>query len=256
MFVRFSRFVLPVLMIMSAMPYAAKSAPVTPTTMQTVLLPLVVKPGSSQTVPGLPWDPYATRTGQATYYTATGAGNCSYEATPDDLMVAAMNQVDYANSLICGAYVEITGPKGMVTVRIADRCPECPVGNIDLSQEAFARIANPVDGRVPITWRIVSPALGDPIAYRFKEGSSQWWTAVQIRNHRNPVYKVEYRTAAGAWKTLARQEYNYFIDDQGMGPGPYTLRVTDIYGHVITDNNIPLTVGGIVAGSAQFPPQP
>jgi expansin len=125
-----------------------------------------------------------------------------------------------------------------------------------LSQEAFARIANLSAGRVPITWRIVSPALNGPIVYRFKEGSSQWWTAVQIRNHRNPVWSVEYRTATGAFKPAVRQNYNYFVEASGMGVGPFTFRVTDIYGHTIVDNGIALVVGGEVAGSAQFPPMP
>src|SRR5947207_9220660 len=102
-----------------------------------VFLPIV---RGAPTVPGLPFDPYATRSGQATFYDATGAGNCSFDPTPNDLMVGAMNQTDYAGSLLCGAYVEISGPKGVVVVRIVDRCPECPTGNIDLSQEAFARI--------------------------------------------------------------------------------------------------------------------
>src|SRR4051812_23385927 len=63
-------------------------------------------------------------TGQATYYNgADGSGNCSFDATPSDLMIAAMNHVDYAASAICGAYVEISGPKGLVTVRIVDQCP-------------------------------------------------------------------------------------------------------------------------------------
>ena len=32
------------------------------------------------------------------------------------------------------------------------------------------------------TWQVVSPALNGPIAYHFKDGSNQWWTAVQVRN--------------------------------------------------------------------------
>ena len=38
-----------------------------------------------------------------------------------------------------------------------------------------------------------------------------------------------------------------------MGPGPYTFRVTDSYGNVLTDSGIALKVAGEVAGSAQFP---
>lgn len=200
--------------------------------------------------------PEIIHTGKATYYDADGSGNCSFDPSPGDMMVGAMNQAQYDNAALCGAFVEIAGPKATIVVRIVDRCPECGVGHIDLSLEAFARIADPVQGIVPITWKIVSPELPGPIVYRFKEGGNQWWTAVQVRNHRNPLAKLEYRTAGGAFKEVPREAYNYFVEDSGMGPGPYTFRVTDIYGNVLTDSNIPLIIGGQVPGTGQFPPKP
>ena len=107
-------------------------------------------------------------------------------------MVAAMNVEEYDNSAVCGAYVHVIGLQGDITVRIVDLCPECLDGHLDLSQEAFSQIADLPLGRVPITWQVVSPALPGPIAYHFKDGSNQWWTAVQIRNHRNPIARLEY----------------------------------------------------------------
>lgn len=218
-------------------------------------LPVYMPMAMSAPTPSQP-----THTGEATYYVqADGGGNCSFDPTPQDLMVGAMNHVDYANSAICGAYVHIDGPNGSVDVRIVDQCPECPAGNIDLSPEAFDRIAPRIEGRVPITWRIISPDITGPIQYRFKEGSSQWWLAVQIRNHRNPIAKLEFRTADGQFVTMERQSYNYFVlfgPSQGLGIGPYTFRVTDIYGNTLTNTGIPLTVGGIVSGAGQFPKVP
>jgi expansin len=223
-----------------------------------IYLPLIKRSGPT-TVPGLPFDPYATRTGQATFYDADGGGNCSFDPSPADLMVAAMNHTDYRASLICGAYVEIAGPKATIVVRIVDQCPECPEGNIDLSAEAFAKIADPVEGRVPISWRVISPALSGPIVYRFKDGSSEWWLAVQIRSHRNPIWRVEFRDTDGIFKALERQDYNYFVepaDHSGPVPQLLTLRVTDIYGNVLTDSGIPLVAESATPGSAQFPPRP
>jgi expansin (peptidoglycan-binding protein) len=220
-------------------------------TEHTVFVPLILKLGSTPSGGG------AIHTGEATYYTeADGGGNCSFDPTPQDLMVGAMNQTDYANSAICGAYVELTGPNGTITIRIVDRCPECPAGNIDLSPSAFAKIAELSKGRVPISWRIVSPDISGPIRYHFKEGSSQWWTAVQIRNHRNPIAKLEFLDSNGQFVAMERLEYNYFLrpgDAKGLGPGPYTFRVTDSYGNVLTDSGIALKEAGEVAGSAQFP---
>jgi expansin len=194
--------------------------------------------------------------GIATYYSATGAGACMFDPSLSDLMVAAMNAVEYDNAAMCGAYVYVTGPRGAVTLRIVDRCPECQAGHLDLSREAFAQIADLPQGRVSITWQVVSPELAGPIAYHFKDGSNQWWTAVQIRNHRNPVGQLEYWTG-GQWVRVSRTSYNYFVQtNPGMGPGPYTFRVTDSYGNVLIDSGIPHLENGTVNGAGQFPVGP
>lgn len=194
-----------------------------------------------------------THTGDGTYYGADGSGNCSFDPSPNDLMVAAMNDVDYAGSAVCGGCIHITGPDGAVTVRIVDRCPECPVGDVDLSAEAFAQIADPVDGRVPIEWHDVACDVSGPIVYRFKEGSSQWWTAIQVRNTRWAVSSLEVKVG-GAYVNVPRENYNYFVYADGLGVGPYDIRVTDARGHVLEDTGIPLGDGAEAAGSDQFPP--
>jgi expansin (peptidoglycan-binding protein) len=196
-----------------------------------------------------------TYQGEATYYHATGVGACSFDPSPQDLMVAAMNAAQYDTAALCGAYVQVTGPQGTVTVRIVDLCPGCKAGDLDLSQEAFSEIANLAQGRVPITWQVVSPELVGPIAYHFMHGSNPWWTAVQIRNHRNPVARLEFRSGDGQWVAVPRTSYNYFVQgDPGMGPGPYTFRVTDTYGNTLIDGGIPHVENGTVNGSSQFPP--
>ena len=195
--------------------------------------------------------------GIATYYDATGDGACMFGPSPEDLMVAAMNAEEYDTAALCGAYVHVVGPQAEVTVRIVDLCPECLAGHLDLSQEAFALIADLPQGRVDITWQVVSPDLPGPIAYHFKDGSNQWWTAVQVRNHRNPIAKLEVLDEGGQWVAVPRTSYNYFVQtDPGMGPGPYTFRVTDSYGNVLTDSGIPHVEDGTIDGAAQFPPGP
>ncbi len=194
--------------------------------------------------------------GIATYYNADGSGACSFDASPNDLMVAAMNAVEYNHAAYCGAFVQVNGPKGTITVRVVDLCPECLAGHLDLSREAFAAIADLPMGVVPITWRVISPAINEPIAYHFKDGSNPWWTAVQIRNHRNPIAKLEYWTG-GRWASVPRTDYNYFVQtNPGMGVGPYTFRVTDLYGSTLTDSGIPFIENGTVNGAGQFPPGP
>jgi expansin (peptidoglycan-binding protein) len=217
------------------------------------------QPAGSSTV----WLPIVTKTnsnpiqqGIATYYYATGDGACLFGPSPNDLMVAAMNAEEYDNAAYCGAYVHVTGPEGAVVVRIVDLCPGCEAGHLDLSLQAFDQIADVSQGSVSITWQLVSPELSGPIAYHFKDGSNQWWTAVQIRNHRNPIAKFEYQTDGGQWVTVPRTSYNYFVEASGMGPGPYSFRVTDSYGNVLTDNSIAHIENGTVNGANQFPPGP
>lgn len=195
----------------------------------------------------------AMHTGEGTYYGATGAGACSFDASPGDLMVAAMNMPDYAGSAVCGACVTVDGPDATITVRIVDLCPECKSGDLDLSQEAFAKIADPALGRVPIAWRFVSCPVSGDISYRYKEGSSQYWAGVQVRNHRNAIAKFEFQDAMSAWHEVARESYNYFIQDGGMGTGPLHFRVTDVEGNVLEDADVPLLDSQETPGGGQFP---
>ena len=192
--------------------------------------------------------------GEGTYYTfADGSGNCSFPATPGMLMVGAMNHVDYGSSAACGTCVHLTGPKGSIDIRIVDQCPECKAGDIDLAPTAFDGIADRTAGRVPITWNTIACDVSGPVIYHFKDGSNPYWTAVQIRNHRYRVARLEYKTAVGGWKAVARLDYNYFVEGAGMGPGPYAFRVTDIYGRTLEDAGIALEADADVSGTAQFP---
>lgn len=245
-----TRLALAALALVSALSLAA--AALAQTREPRAYLPMLVTTGSAQN---------PLQSGRATYYDATGDGNCMFGPSPNDLMVAAISHVNYSDPVPaawCGAYVEATGELGSVVVRIVDKCPDagCLRGHLDMSPQAFAKIAPLEKGIVPITWRVVSPPIQGPIAYHFKEGSNQWWTAVQVRNHRNPLAKLEYRNAQGQWMAVPRVDYNFFVAERGMGPGPYSFRVTDIYGNVLSDSAIAHVEGGTVPGAAQFPPGP
>ncbi|MGW7608923.1 expansin EXLX1 family cellulose-binding protein [Streptomyces sp. NPDC054766] len=190
--------------------------------------------------------------GVATAYDAgSGDGACSYGPT-DDLMTAAMNHTDYETSKACGAYVVVRAAGGAaVTVRITNECPVgCAPGQLDLSAQAFARLANPAAGRIPITWKLLSPSASDTIAVRYKTGSSRWWCAVQVIGHRNPVARLELRTTGG-WRQLPRTDYNYFLADNGGGCGG-AIRITDIYGERLAVDGIALRPGTVQPTRVQF----
>lgn len=195
-------------------------------------------------------------TGQATYYwEADGGGNCMFPPTPDDVMVAAVADYNYGDDArLCGAFARVYGPYGSIQVRIVDRCPDadCYPGHLDLHPEAFAKIAPMEYGRVGITWELVSPPIDGNISYHFQSGSNPWWTSVQVRNHRNPLARFEV-LRDGSWVSLPRQEWNYFLASSGLGNGPFTFRVTDVFGNQIVTSGVPLLNDQSYPGGAQFP---
>lgn len=202
---------------------------------------------------GEPCGEAAEHSGEATYYDADGTGNCSFDASADR-MIAAINDADYAGSAPCGACVEVTGPDGVIRVRIVDRCPGCAPGDLDLSPEAFKMIAPVELGRVEISWHYVPCVVEGPLAYRFKEGSSQWWTALQVRNHRHAIASLEYSVDGGdTFVSIKRENYNYFVAPEGVGAEPFDLRVSDVYGQVVTDGGLVVADGIVVEGTANMP---
>ncbi len=191
--------------------------------------------------------------GRATYYAADGSGACGFDPSPNDLNVAAMDQSEWAGSAVCGECVEVTGPKGTVTVRIVDLCPGCEQGHLDLSQQAFAQIADVSAGNVPISWQVVACDVQGPVQYHIKDGSSQWWTAIQVRNSKLPVSKLEYKTGTTPYTDVARADYNYFVVDTGVGPNPYTVRITAQNGETLEDSLPAVAPNVTVPGAAQVP---
>ncbi|MEU4217860.1 expansin EXLX1 family cellulose-binding protein [Actinoplanes sp. NPDC026623] len=183
----------------------------------------------------------AKHKGKATFYDLAGTqGNCSTEPPADDLYVA-LGRTEYSGATACGSYLDVTGPKGKVRVKVFDSCPECPVGHLDLSRTAFNRIGKEIDGIIPITYRAVpnAPAPG-PLSITFVEGTSQYYWAVTIDNHSNPIRSVQAKGPGGAWKKAALEDYNVWIIDGQTGGGPFQVRMTDIYGRTITARNIKL----------------
>jgi expansin (peptidoglycan-binding protein) len=197
--------------------------------------------------------PGTTYTGVATVYQAgNGDGACSFGAS-DDMMIAAMNVTDWETSKACGAYVLVRAANGAtVTVRITNECPApCAPRQLDLSQQAFAKLVDPKLGRIPVTWRLLSPSSAGTISVRYKTGSSQWWCGVQVLGHRNPVARLEVRTSGGSWKSLPRTGYNYFLSDHGSGCGG-RIRITDIYGQRLVITGIAVRPNVVQPTRLQF----
>jgi expansin (peptidoglycan-binding protein) len=221
------------------------------TSTTTMVPPRPLPTAAPAPTPGPPPAAGPLRSGRATHYWLTSTGNCSFPGYPGaDQMFVALNATDYGTADLCGATLAVQGNRGAVTVKVIDQCPECPPGALDLSEAAFARVTGDA-GITNVQWRVVSGPAQPAISYHIKDGSSQWWVGILAVNHRNPVRSLE-ALVNGRWVALQRQEYNYFLADKGLGPGPFDVRLTDTYGERIVSSGITPVAGRDIATGQQF----
>lgn len=199
--------------------------------------------------------------GDGTFYggVAGGSGgNCTLPVEEDDFYHAAMNEIQYDDGNACGACVKIFGPNYSITLKIVDRCPECLPGDIDLSEQAFAQIANPIDGRVPISWYYVPCPDSKTISIAYHESMNPYFFRAQIRNHRYAIKELAFRNASGNYISIDRENYNAFvyaggIDEDKSQYGPYAFKITSIHDQEIEVENVAFTEDGEVDLNVQFP---
>ncbi|KZS39586.1 hypothetical protein AWE51_08005 [Aquimarina aggregata] len=195
------------------------------------------------------------KSGEATFYggvAGSSGGNCSLPVAADDVKHCALNNADYDNSNGCGACLEVTGSRGKTIVKVVDRCPECKPGDVDLTQEAFSEVANPIDGRVPITWKFVPCPLmaNETIKVNFKSGSSKYWTAIQFRDHKYAVSKMEY-LKDNVWINVERKLFNFFIEPKGI-TSPMKLRITSVVGEQLIFDAVEINTNSDFDTAQQF----
>jgi expansin (peptidoglycan-binding protein) len=195
-----------------------------------------------------------TSSGKATFYDlGGGTGNCSFPTVPADDLFVALGPSQYAGAAACGSYLDVTGPKGKVRVKVMDSCPECDAGHLDLSRTAFKKIANEVQGVVPIKYRtVVNPPTPAPLSVRIQEGASQYWFSLLVDNHANRLTSVQVSSKGGGFRSAKRADYNYWIIEGGAGSGPFKIKITDVYGHTATLSGIKLSPGKVQKTSVRL----
>ncbi len=228
------------------------------------------------TVPAIKVDPNALKevhTGQATWYGTdklngytngcAGLTTLIQSELIDDipgkpLYICALNVPDFRSGLQ-GAYIRVTDSQGeSVDVMVADQLDtQAKLGDVDLDRKAFPVIEPLATGRIDITWRIIPYPTTKPIQYVFQKGSNQWWSQIQVRNHRYPIVSVEYKKQGepeSNYKELTKTYYNYYtLSNAGLGP--FDIRVTDILGDKLTDT-VTLNVDdptATISGTKNFP---
>ncbi len=212
--------------------------------------PLFLIAAACAAAPSQPSLPIGQSTdGIITFYDGDGRGACGYDATNDDF--AAIYTGGWAASAACGTCLEVTGPKGVLVVRVVDQCPDCDDHHLDLRKTSFAKIAEVADGRVNVKYKAVTCPTSGNLQVQMKDGSNPYWLALQIRNHRRPVTKVEGKRD-GAWVVMPRTDYNYFVAESGLGDGPIAIRVTADDRSVVEGTLPAIQPGAVVTLTSQF----
>ncbi|MEV0339364.1 expansin EXLX1 family cellulose-binding protein [Nocardia sp. NPDC050713] len=188
--------------------------------------------GNSSGVPARHSPPLPPMPGEARYYSSSSTVACSYEDLPVDGLYAGLSSAEFGGADLCGGHLDVRGPLGAVRVLIADRCPGCAPGQLDLSAAAFDRIADRADGVAQVSYRLVrNPEPAPELGYVVKPDSTPGWLAMLITGTGNPIRQVALRDEEGAqWRELTRGKDNYWTL-VGAGSGPFIARITDAYGH-------------------------
>jgi expansin (peptidoglycan-binding protein) len=166
-----------------------------------------------------------------------------FPTLPADKYTVAAGPDLYAHGAACGGYLAVTAGGRTIRAKIDNQCPECGPGHLDLTDEAFAALAPLGKGLIPITYRPVSnPRITGGLAFVVKTGSSRYWLGLLVDNAGNRLRSVEVK-AGSSWRALQRTDYGYWLAPGGAGPGPFTVRVTDVVGHRAVTSGVRLAPG-------------
>ncbi|KAF8392953.1 hypothetical protein HHK36_021193 [Tetracentron sinense] len=108
----------------------------------------------------------AQDSGTATFYTPPYVPSSCNGFEDEGMMIAAASDAIWDNGAACGSMYQVSClggtnsgtphpclDSGSVVVKIVDYCPDGCQGTIDLSQEAFASIADPNAGKINIAYQ-------------------------------------------------------------------------------------------------------
>lgn len=198
----------------------------------------------------------------ATLYLLSGSSTttgCGYARSSLSGHIAAVDPMTFAASGSCGACMRVETAAGAVVAQVVEQGPSTTAANpTSLSlNRAAVKVLLP-DGSTfseqGVAWKFVPCPLaqGTGMTFQFQDGSNTQYAALLIQRHRFRLASVEYRSN-GSYRSLTRASYNYWVAANGMGGGPFTLRITDVHGHSVEQTGVPLKPGTVFEGLAQFP---
>ncbi|KAJ0388469.1 hypothetical protein COL922a_000273 [Colletotrichum nupharicola] len=194
--------------------------------------------------------------GESTFYGGnTSGGMCSFSTytIPSGLYGTAFSGSAWDSAAKCGACVKVTGPNGVITAMIVDQCPECSAGQLDLFQDAFAKIGDISAGKIATSYEFVECGITSAIKLHNKSGTSSHWFSMQVLNHNEPVAKLEVSTDGGStWQATTRQQYNFFENSSGFGTETVDVKVTSESGSSVTVKDVSVAADSETTASGNF----
>ncbi len=190
------------------------------------------------------------------------AFNCTFNNTNIKPYYGALNNTQYGTADFCGVCVELTGnagTKGTQVIEIVDKCPECLVGDIDLSNQAFLAIfGDLVIGRAKMQWHEVPCPWSTTPVNLTTQGSNQWYAKVIVAKHKNKINKVEiYDTYSSKWVNMTRGMDNGWVNATSISiPGNTQVRITDVFSQQVVISNVEIASGvaKTFQGTSNFSP--
>ncbi|KAF2715297.1 carbohydrate-binding module family 63 protein [Pleomassaria siparia CBS 279.74] len=216
------------------------------------IAPVVAELATSSSV-----DITAAVTGEATFYGGNvDGGMCSFTGytIPSGIYGTALSDSNWDGAESCGACVSVQGPSGnSVTAMIVDQCPGCGLNHLDLFPDAFAKLAQPSTGVIPVSWSFVPCGITTPLILKNKSGTSQYWFSMQVENANVRVSTLEVSTDGGStWQATTRQPYNFFENSSGFGTDTVDVKVTSVDGKTVTVNSVSIASGTTKTAASNF----
>jgi len=196
-----------------------------------------------------------TQSGEGTYYSYSGGGDCTLTPTPPtgsgafSTVAIATNQ--YRNSITCGMCINVTAtgtgkgnnplPTTPQFVFVNDLCPSCGSNGLDFGLG--------LDGEWGIIWNAIECTLTSNIQYVL-QGSNSYYTKLQIRNTRFPVNSV-YLNVSGKLVSTTKTSDNFFLYN-GLVSYPLAIRIYGIDGQCLEDEVPTLSNNNVMDGNVQF----
>ncbi|DAZ93231.1 TPA: hypothetical protein N0F65_005085 [Lagenidium giganteum] len=208
---------------------------------------------------GINADEYFEGDGTAYTLSPPSAGNCNIMDYSTDAVdnYAAINTPQWDDMKNCGRCAEVScidpscTTKTTQVVHIMDRCPECKLGDLDLSPSVFKTITGTTPSRLRIRWKFIDCPVTGNVKYCLKGGSNNFWTAIQPANTVTGVSSMKINSQS---TTMVTSAYYYLFDGKSATQTDLSsvkVTLTSVSGEVIEDT-VSLTAGSCTEGKSQF----